>query len=100
MGAHVIIAVVLVVLCLGIIWISFASGSKSPLASASAVNSVDVLVLTKASILDQWAQEQTMFTSGSITGREWKQRQSYLESRYIDVARRIDYLKTLQERAS
>jgi len=65
------------------------------LASASSLNSPERLVATKEAILKRYIEDEKSFEDKKINRLIWEQRKQYLSNRYIDAARRLDYINDL-----
>ena len=70
----------------------FFVGEGGGLQDASASDSVAELELRQQSILNRWLKDEAASGEGEISGTEWKLRQRYLTSRYVDCARRVAWL--------
>lgn len=65
------------------------------LASASSLNSPERLLATKNAILKRYIEDEKTFEDKKISKIVWEQRKQYLSNRYIDAARRLDYINDL-----
>ncbi len=65
------------------------------LASASSLNSPERLVATKEAILKRYIEDEKTFDAKKISRIVWEQRKQYLSNRYIDAARRLDFINDL-----
>jgi hypothetical protein len=70
----------------------FFVGEGGGLQDASASDSVADLQLRQTSILNRWLKDEAASGEGDISATEWKLRQRYLTSRYVDCARRVAWL--------
>lgn len=70
-------------------------GPGGALASASSLNSPERLVATKNAILKRYIEDERAFDEKKINKLIWEQRKQYLCNRYIDAARRLDYINDL-----
>ena len=66
----------------------FFVGLGGGLQDASASVSVTDLDVRQISILNRWLKDEAASREGEISATEWKLRQRYLTSRYVDCARR------------
>jgi hypothetical protein len=89
----VILAAVLSVIVMGLVLSPFFYGSGGSLQDASASDNVEVLEARQSAILKRWIQDEDAAERGEISKTEWSQRQRYLTSRYVDVARRIHWIQ-------
>jgi hypothetical protein len=75
-----------------IVLIPFFVGEGGVLQDASASDSVADLQLRQTSILNRWLKDEAASGEGEISATEWKLRQRYLTSRYVDCARRVAWI--------
>ena len=94
------LGVVTSVIVLSVVLLPFALGSGGPLALASSETSLDTLVKTKEAILKRYLIDEKSFADKEISARAWGLRQKFLVHRYIDAARRYDYICHLREEDS
>ncbi|MCX6128700.1 MAG: hypothetical protein NTX25_06500 [Proteobacteria bacterium] len=73
----------------------FWMGPGGRLQAAASVNSLEQLEAVKLSILHRFLEDERAFTEKRISKMAWEQRRQFLTNRYIDAARRSDYLRTL-----
>ncbi len=88
----IVVCLALVVTTVVLVMAPFGFGQGGLLLAASTNESVEVLRATQTEILKQWLSDEALSLSGSISEREWKLRQEYLMSRYVDASRRLDFL--------
>ena len=67
------------------------------LQDASSVNSVEKLESIKASLLKRYLEDEGAHRQKLISDGVWQRRKRFLTTRYIDAARRLDYLKHLKK---
>jgi hypothetical protein len=79
-----------------IVFLPFFTGPGGSLQDASASDDLSSLFSRETAILERWLRDEAGATAGEISAVEWRQRQRYLTSRYVDVARRISWLKSFQ----
>ena len=70
-------------------------GKGGQLASASSLNSVERLLAIKQAILARYIDDEKTFEAKKINKLVWEQRRQYLCNRYIDAARRLDFINDL-----
>jgi len=75
-----------------IIW-PFFRGQGGVLAAASAVDDEGALLEAKIKLAKRWAKDEAAHASGEITDREWDIRKELLTNRFLDHARRLDFLR-------
>jgi hypothetical protein len=88
-------------LILVIILLPFFFGKGGQLQAAASINSLERLEAIKTSILKRYLEDERAFEEKRLAKLVWDQRKSYLSNRYIDAARRYDFLQSLlKEQAS
>ena len=90
-----IFAIGLSVLALLVILSPFVFAKDGRLQAAASVNSPERLESVKRSILKRYLEDEKAFHEKRIIKIAWDQRKAYLTNRYIDAARRLDYLQSL-----
>lgn len=70
----------------------FFVGPGGQLQSSAASQSLPELLEIKRAVVARYIHEEQEFNSGELSSASWKQRRSYLVNRYVDAARRIDFL--------
>lgn len=75
----------------------FFFGKGGMLAAASAVQSKDQLRQIKRALVKRYLQDEQAFQNKEISARAWRDRREFLLRRFIDVARRMDYLEYLEK---
>lgn len=83
------------IVCVLFILSPFVLAKGGQLRVAASINSPDQLEAIKKSILARYIEEERAFNEKRILKMAWEQRKAYLTNRYIDAARRLDYLKDL-----
>lgn len=91
-GMAVFISILVVCVVLSPFWI----GAGGVLAAASAEESPEKLRFLKEQLLKQYLKDERAATQGHITAREWGTRKQFLINRFIDAARRLDYIQAYQ----
>jgi NADH:ubiquinone oxidoreductase subunit 3 (subunit A) len=86
-------AIVISVIVLVVIVLPFFTGKGGALASASAINDPSKLDGLKKAIINRFIEEEKAFESGDISSAQWNQRSKLLSNRYIDVSKRLDFIK-------
>ena len=71
----------------------FFYGDGGSLAESSSINSPGHLEKLKDAILGRYVEDERAFKAGSLTAYTWEKRRRFLVNRYIDTARRLDYLQ-------
>ena len=78
----------------------FFFGRGGFLAAAGTINNLERLESMKAAIVGRYVKEEIVFDNGDLSRRDWARRQEYLRHRYIDVARRLDFLQRVRRGGS
>ena len=73
----------------------FVLGPGGHLATAASVNSPERLEAIKNAILERYLEDERAFQEKRITKIAWDQRKAYLTNRYIDAARRLDFIQNV-----
>lgn len=71
-------------------------GEGGQLARSSTMTDPEKILKTKKIIVDRYLHEEAASKEGHITTSEWEKRKQYLLNRYIDLARRYDYLNYIK----
>ena len=99
MNELIIMCSILILVILMAVLSPFFTGAGGLLQDASVSDGVDELELRRAALLKRWLRDEAAFKSGEITKTEWSQRRSYLTARYVDVSRRLAWLKSVSVRS-
>lgn len=91
--AALIIAVVVILSVLS----PFFLGEGGALASAAAENSPEVVRRVKEAIVRRYLAEEQAFEANQIPRRSWEARKRFLQNRYLDAARRLDFLSYMEK---
>jgi len=84
-------------LLIGVLFISalltpFWLGRGGLLQASASINSQSQLVGLKEALLKAYINDEKAFAAGAMPSRSWLQRRDFLTNRYIDAARRLDFL--------
>ncbi len=90
-----VFAFILSVLTLLFVLLPLLLAKDGRLASASSQNSPEKLDAIKTAILKRYIEDEKAFESKAIPELVWKQRKLFLTNRYIDAARRLDFIRDL-----
>ena len=71
-------------------------GEGGLLARSSSLTDPDKILKIKQIIVERYLHEEKASKQGHITTSEWEKRKQYLLNRYIDLARRYDYLSYIK----
>ncbi len=100
MNSLLIVCVILAAIVLMVVLSPFFYGKGGLLQDASASDNIQDLTARQTAILQRWIKDEAAAKNGEVSATEWKQRQRYLTSRYVDVARRVAWLNSNAEAAS
>ncbi len=89
------IAIAVAVGVLLIVLSPFWVGAGGSLQAASTESSPERLQQVKSALLRRYLVEEKAAAAGQLTTREWQARQQFLTNRYLDAARRLDYVRAL-----
>ena len=84
----VMIGVLVVALILSPFWV----GPGGRLAAAASVSSPERLESMKSAILKRYLEDENAYKVAALSKRAWEKRRSFLVNRYVDVARRLDFV--------
>ncbi len=73
-------------------------GQGDLLQAASSENSRERLTAMKQAILKRYVEDEAAFEKKLLSKRIWEQRRQFLANRYVDAARRLDYVKAGEEK--
>ncbi len=90
------IAAVIGVLLIAALSAPFFTGKGGLLQASASINSPEQLRALKAAILQRYMADERAFAQKDLGAHSWERRRSFLANRYIDVARRLDYLEHVQ----
>lgn len=76
-----------------LILMPFFVGPGGLLAPSAKIDSVEQLQAMKNAILQRYIEEEAAQRRGDLSALAWRQRQEFLAHRYVDAARRLDFLE-------
>jgi hypothetical protein len=88
-------AITVAVITVAIVLLPFVLGKEGTLASAQSLNSIPQLEQVKAAIVKRFIEDEQAYHDKQINKFMWERRRMYLVNRYIDAARRLDFLRHL-----
>jgi hypothetical protein len=91
----VLVGVALVVAVLA----PFFTGKGGLLQAGASINSPSRLEATKEAVLKRYLEDEAAHKRGDLSRLGWEKRKEFLGHRYVDAARRLDYLKHVQAAA-
>lgn len=68
-------------------------GTGGILAEAATQDDPIQLEKGKLAIAKRWVKDELLFASGELSSREWDMRKELLTNRFIDMARRLDFIR-------
>jgi hypothetical protein len=77
----------------------FLFGRGGLLAASSSINSKEKLSSLKIAVLNQYIADETLNRAGELSDLAWNKRRGFLVNRYIDSARRLDFLEHIDAAA-
>lgn len=87
------IAVLVGVIVVALLLLPFWSGSGGLLAASGSIRSPEVLVSLKEVIVRRYLEDERAHQNGTLGKLAWEKRRTFLINRYIDAARRLDFLE-------
>lgn len=84
-----IIGLLLIALLLSPFW----QGNGGSLQAGASISSPEQLMAMKAALLKRYVTEEAAHGRGELSALAWGKRRDFLMNRYIDVARRLDFLQ-------
>jgi hypothetical protein len=92
MSELTILTMVISIVLILVVLAPFFYGEGGSLQDASKTDSPELLGAKQDAILRRWIEDEKAANVGLITAKEWSMRKVYLTNRYIDCARRLDWL--------
>ena len=90
------LAIIIVFVLLIVLMAPFFFVRGERLQDASSVNSVEKLEKIKESLLKRYLEDEQAHRKKLISDGVWQRRKAFLTTRYIDAARRLDFIQHLQ----
>ena len=72
---------------------AFFWGQGGILAAAATEDDPKVLEEAKLRIAKRWSKDEAAFLRQEISSREWEMRKELLTNRFLDTARRLDFIR-------
>lgn len=88
----VLLCAVIAVVVMVIVLTPFFYGPGGKLAPGASISDIQQLEKIRQQIIERFVEEEKAFGDGQLAESTWKKRQEFLENRYIDVCRRIDFI--------
>lgn len=92
-----IFSVIVVLVIVVVLTLPFFFAKNNLLQEAASVNSIEKLERVKKSLLKRYLEDEKAFEDKRISESIWKKRKHFLTTRYLDAARREDYLKYIMD---
>lgn len=89
----IVIAVIIALLLLAVVMSPFFVKESRVLSHGSSINSPETLRSLKDQLVRRLVEEEEAHRSGSLSDGAWNKRRQFLVNRYIDAARRLDFLE-------
>jgi flagellar basal body-associated protein FliL len=87
------LAVVIGILLISVVLAPFWFGAGGLLQASAQVNSKETLVALKDALIKRYVEEEKAFKAGNLSQLAWNKRKVFLTHRYVDAARRLDFLE-------
>jgi len=78
---------------LSFLFIPFFVGPGGQLSANASLESEESLEGMQKSLLEHYVKNERLFANSQLRKREWEQRQSFLTNRYVDITRRLDWIR-------
>lgn len=95
-SSAVLVSVIIAVVCLVAVLAPFYFGMGGSLAAASAVKSKEQLEKIKVALAKRYIRDEQAYQNKEISKRAWQARQEFLLRRFMDTARRQDYIEHIE----
>ncbi len=92
-----IFAIIVVLFVVAALTLPFFLAKQDLLQEASSINSIEQLEKVKESLLKRYLEDESAFADKRISEGIWNKRKHFLTTRYLDAARREDYLKYIMD---
>ncbi len=74
-------------------------GQGGLLAASASINSRTKLADLKTAVLKQYLADEKLYKQGELSSLAWNKRRGFLVNRYIDSARRLEFLEHIDSQA-
>lgn len=91
----IIIAVAIGLFVLLLVMTPFFARESQVLSHGASINDPAVLNALKDQLVRRYVEEEAAHRSGSLSDAAWRKRQQFLVNRYVDAARRLDFLEKI-----
>lgn len=89
----VYLAVLIGLLVISAVIMPFFAGPGGLLQAGASVNSPERLRAMKDAVLKRFLEDEESFKKGDLSKLAWERRKAFLSHRYVDAARRLDFLE-------
>ncbi len=90
------LTVVVGVVLISVLIAPFFVGAGGVLQASASINSKEKLIGLKAAVVKRYLEDEKAFKDGSLSALSWDRRKAFLTHRYIDAARRLDFLEAAE----
>lgn len=71
----------------------FFAGAGGQLDEGAALKDADLIDAQRRMLLVAMLKEEKSFKAGLLTAREWQRREIYFANRFVDLTRRLDFVR-------
>ena len=96
---YVVLCTLIAFVVMVVVVTPFFFGPGGKLAPGASISDRKQLESIRDKIIDRFVEEEKAFEKGTLAEGTWKRRQEFLENRYIDVCRRIDFISKLESQS-
>lgn len=93
----IVISVAISLVLILVLMTPFFAKDSSALSQSSSINDPKLLQALKDSLVKRYVDEDAAHKRGSLSALAWEKRRLFLVNRYVDAARRLDYLDKISE---
>ncbi len=93
----IVISVAISLVLVIVLLTPFFAKDTSALSQGSSINDPKLLKSLKDSLVKRYIDDDSAFKRGSLSALTWNKRRLFLVNRYIDAARRLDYLEKISD---
>lgn len=86
-------AILVGLLVITAIVLPFFVGAGGLLQAGASINSKPKLAAMKDAVLKRFVEDEAAYAKGDLSKLAWEKRKAFLTHRYVDAARRLDYLE-------
>lgn len=97
---YMVLCLIISIVSIAIVAIPLFFMPSQKLEASATENSVEKLERVKQAILRRYIEEEEIHAGSGVAGVVWEQRKNFLINRYLDAARRLDYLDYLDKNSA